>query len=85
MCLSIPSKVVELDSENNTALVDTMGVQRRVSLDLLADEVNLNDYILIHIGFAIGKIDEEEAIESLKLYEDIIEHMNKEELNNESS
>jgi len=85
MCLSIPSKVVELDSENNTALVDTMGVQRRVSLDLLADEVNLNDYILIHIGFAIGKIDEEEAMESLKLYEDIIEHMNKEELNNESS
>lgn len=79
MCLSIPSKVVELDRENNSALVDTMGVKRRVSLDLLTEEVNLDDYVLIHIGFAIGKIDEEDAMESLKLYDEIIEHMHNED------
>jgi hydrogenase expression/formation protein HypC len=80
MCLSIPSKVVELDNENNMATVDTMGVKRKVSLDLLNEEVSLEDYVLIHIGFAIGKIDEDDALESLKLYEEIIEHMNQEEL-----
>ena len=67
MCLSIPSKVVEID-ENNMATVDTMGIRRHVSLDLIADKINVGDYILIHVGFAMNKIDEEEALQSLEVY-----------------
>lgn len=78
MCLSIPSKVVEID-ENNMATVDTMGIQRHVSLDLMADEINIGDYILIHVGFAMNKIDEEEALQSLEVYRDMLEAMEEEE------
>ena len=68
MCLSIPSKVVHID-EHNMATVDTMGVERKVTLDLMSEDVQVGDYILIHIGFAMSKIDEKEALESLELYE----------------
>ncbi len=78
MCLSIPSKIVEID-EDNMATVDTMGVRRKVSLDLMSDEVALGDYVLIHIGFAMGKIDEADALESLKVYEEMIIAMDEEE------
>ncbi len=78
MCLSIPSKIVEIDKDN-MATVDTMGIKRQVSLDLMADEVGIGDYILIHVGFAMNKIDEEEALESLKTYQEILEAMEEEE------
>lgn len=78
MCLSIPSKVVEID-ETNMATVDTMGVKRQVSLDLMAEPVAVGEYVLIHVGFAMNKIDEEDALESLKVYREILEIMDKEE------
>lgn len=78
MCLSIPSKVVEID-ENNMATVDTMGIKRHVSLDLMAEEINIGDYILIHVGFAMNKIDKEEALQSLKVYSEMLEAMEEEE------
>ncbi len=75
MCLSIPSKVVEID-ENNMATVDTMGVKRQVTLDLIGESVEVGEYVLIHVGFAMNKISTEEAEESIRLYEEIIEQMN---------
>lgn len=77
MCLSIPSKVVEID-ENNFATVETLGVRRGVSLDLISEPVNVGDYVLIHVGFAMEKIDTKYALESLKVYEDIVKEMNDE-------
>ena len=74
MCLSIPSKVVEID-ENNMATVDTMGVKRQVTLDLISDKVEIGEYILIHVGFAMSKIDTNEALESLRIYEEIVAQM----------
>jgi hydrogenase expression/formation protein HypC len=74
MCLSIPSKVVEID-ENNMATVDTMGVRRQVTLDLIVEPVEVGEYVLIHVGYAMGKIDKDEALESLKAYEEIIKAM----------
>lgn len=74
MCLSIPSKVIEID-EDNVATVDTMGIRRKVSLDLMGDDLRIGDYVLIHVGFAMSKIDEEDAQESLKLYREIIDQM----------
>lgn len=67
MCLAIPSKVLKID-ENNIAEVDTLGVKREVSLDLIQEEVKVGDYVLIHVGYAMSKIDEKAALESLELY-----------------
>jgi hydrogenase expression/formation protein HypC len=78
MCLSIPSKVVSLD-EDNMATVDTLGVKRVVSLDLMPESVNVGDYVLIHIGYAINKIDEESALASIETFKEIIAQMDEEE------
>lgn len=79
MCLSIPSKVTKIDKENNVATVDTMGVERNASLDLIDQPVDVGDYVLIHIGFAMNKIDEEDALASLEIYREIIEKMEEED------
>ena len=80
MCLSIPSKVVKIDKDTNMATVDTMGVQRDASLDLMAeDDVKLGDYVLLHIGFIMNKIDEEDALASIDTYKEIIELMDEED------
>lgn len=80
MCLSIPSKVVKIDKERNVAVVDTMGVTREAGLDLMEEEdVQIGDYVLLHIGFIMNKIDEEDALESLKIYKEIIEKMEEED------
>ncbi len=75
MCLSIPSKIKSINKESNTCIVDTMGVERSASLDLIDQEVDIGDYVLIHIGFAMNKIDEDDAKESLKVYKEIIDKM----------
>jgi hydrogenase expression/formation protein HypC len=72
MCLAIPSKVLSID-ENNIAEVDTLGVKRQVSLDLIQEEVKPGDYVLIHVGYAMGKIDEKEALESIEVYKMLAE------------
>ncbi|WP_418186688.1 HypC/HybG/HupF family hydrogenase formation chaperone [Aliarcobacter lanthieri] len=75
MCLSIPSKIKSIDKEMNSCIVDTMGVERSASLDLIDQDVEIGDYVLIHIGFAMNKIDEFDALESLKVYQEIIDKM----------
>jgi hydrogenase expression/formation protein HypC len=64
MCLAIPSKIVKI--ENNVATIDVDGVQREASL-LLVENPEVGDYVIVHAGFAINKINEEHALESLKL------------------
>lgn len=71
---------MKVDKESNRATVDTMGVQREAGLDLMEeDDVKVGDYVLIHIGFIMNKIDEEDALESLKVYKEIIEKLEEEE------
>ena len=80
MCLSIPSKVVEIDIQNNSATVDTMGVRRISSLDLMEEgSVKIGDYVLLHNGFIMSKIDEEDALESLRVYQEILEKLDEQE------
>lgn len=78
MCLSIPSKIVAIDA-HNVATVETMGVQREVSLDLISEVLEIGDYILIHVGFAMSKIDKAAAEESLQMYQEMLEAMQEEE------
>jgi hydrogenase expression/formation protein HypC len=81
MCLSIPSKVVSIDSDKNSAIVETMGVSREVGLDLMDEgSVHVGDYVLIHIGFVMNKIDEEDALASLMMYKEILGALDEEGL-----
>jgi len=64
MCLAIPSKIVKI--ENNVATIDVDGVKREASI-LLIENPEVGDYVIVHAGFAINKINEEDALESLKL------------------
>ena len=79
MCLAIPSKVISIDKETNTATLDTLGVSREASLDLMSEEVKVGDYVLLHIGYVMGKIDEEQAKLSLETYEESIKAIQEEE------
>ncbi|MGE4396426.1 MAG: HypC/HybG/HupF family hydrogenase formation chaperone [Sulfurimonas sp.] len=76
MCLSIPSRVTKIDKERNVATVDTMGVSREASLDLMQDgSVEVGDYVLIHVGFVMNKIDNEDALLSLEAFDEIARRM----------
>lgn len=64
MCLAVPARVVEIHGD--AAIVDMEGVRREVSV-LLVPDIKTGDYAIIHAGFAIGRLDEHEALENLKL------------------
>ena len=72
MCLAIPGQVVEVvDEQNRLAIVDVTGVLRKVNVGLLdgGDPAAPGDWVLIHVGFAISKVDEDEAHATLALLE----------------
>ena len=74
MCLSIPSKVVKISDDNTMCTVDTMGVQRNANLMMMSDgDVSVGDYVLLHIGFVMNKIDDKEALVSINTYKEILE------------
>jgi hydrogenase expression/formation protein HypC len=68
MCLAIPGQVVELFADPPTAaLIDVVGVRRKVDLGLLQDDLPVKgDWVLIHVGFAMSKISEEDAIDQMR-------------------
>jgi hydrogenase expression/formation protein HypC len=71
MCLAIPGKIIEISAENpNAALVDVVGVRRQVDLALLEDDKpKPGEWILIHVGYAMTKISEEDAAEQMRILE----------------
>ncbi len=71
MCLAVPSKIVSIN--NLVATVDVYGARRDISLFLMPEDVNVGDYVLVHAGFAIQKVDEEAAEESLRFIQNILE------------
>jgi len=78
MCLAIPGQVVELvDAENQLAIVDVVGVRRRVNVSLLGG-VAPGDWVLIHVGFALSRVDEDEARATLRLLAEMGEHYEQE-------
>jgi hydrogenase expression/formation protein HypC len=68
MCLAIPGQVVEFfPDQPNIALIDVVGVRRKVDLGLLADDPPVKgDWVLIHVGFAMSKISEEDALDQMR-------------------
>lgn len=69
MCLAIPAQVVELRPGDN-ALVDLAGVKKEISLALVED-VAIGDYVIVHVGYALNKLDPEEAARTLALFAEI--------------
>jgi hydrogenase expression/formation protein HypC len=69
MCLAIPAKVVQ-KLDNDQAVVEVGGVRNNISL-MLVDGVEIGDYVIVHVGFAITRLDVEEAEKSLALFEDM--------------
>jgi hydrogenase expression/formation protein HypC len=70
MCLAIPGKIVSL--EDGVADVDFGGVVRKVNVSMV--EAEMGEWVVVHAGFAISKMEEEEALETLKLWEEVLAH-----------
>ena len=69
MCLAIPAQVVEL-RESDQAVVELAGVRKEISLALV-DQVAVGDYVIVHVGFALNKLDPEEAEKTLQLFAEL--------------
>jgi hydrogenase expression/formation protein HypC len=67
MCLGIPGQVIEHEVGSDLALIDVSGVRREVNVALLEDGVRTGDWVLIHVGFALARIDEAEAQRALSM------------------
>ncbi len=76
MCLAIPSKIVKID--NGFATIDVEGIKRKCSLMLLED-AKVGDYVIVHAGFAMQKIDEQLAKESIQTLREAVEFVEREE------
>lgn len=72
MCLAIPAKIVKI--ENGMGTIDMDGTRREVSL-LLQEDARVGDYVIVHAGFAIHRVDEEEALESLKFLRQMVSEL----------
>ena len=72
MCLAIPSKIIKI--ENSMAVIDVDGVKREASL-LLLEDAEIGDYVIVHAGFAIHKIDEDAALETLKFLREAADYV----------
>jgi hydrogenase expression/formation protein HypC len=73
MCLAIPGKIIEIvDVENSIAKVEVGGVRRNINIGMLDEkEAQIGNYVLIHVGFAMSRIDEDQARETLRVLEEI--------------
>jgi len=69
MCVGVPMQVISIDGD--TIMAETDGVRRQASLMLLADEVKVGDFLIIHAGFAISRLDEEEARETIRMMKEV--------------
>ena len=77
MCIGIPSKIISI--ENLKATIDVYGARRDISLMLLENEVQVGDYVIVHAGFAIQKLQEDIAKETLGYFNQYLEALNAEE------
>ncbi|HYU98072.1 MAG TPA: HypC/HybG/HupF family hydrogenase formation chaperone [Pyrinomonadaceae bacterium] len=73
MCLAIPGKIVEIvDEDNSIAKVEVGGVKRNINIGMLGkEEARVGDYVLIHVGFAMSKVDEKQAEDTLRILKEI--------------
>ena len=73
MCVAIPSKIIS--KEGILATIEVYGSRREVNLMLLPEEASIGDYVLVHAGFAIQKVDVEAGEESLRLFDEVLKKL----------
>ena len=78
MCIAAPAQIVEINKEENTLYADFGGARQMAKMDLLPD-AEVGDYVLIHAGYAIEKLTEEAAKESLEAWEELLEMLEEED------
>ena len=83
MCIAAPAKIVEIDTESNICAADFGGVRQNAKLDLLPD-AEVGDYVLIHAGYAIEKLSEQAAKESLESWDELLEVLEEEDREREA-
>lgn len=71
VCLAIPCRVIELDSTNTWAVVENHGIRRKVGVQLLK-HITIGEYVLVHAGYAIEKLDKTEASKQMRLWEELM-------------
>lgn len=71
MCLAVPGKVIEFNKEQQWAVIEALGVKNKVYTVLIDEDISLGDYLMVHAGHAIGKIDMEDAHATLELLKEI--------------
>jgi hydrogenase expression/formation protein HypC len=69
MCLGVPMKIIRKDGDTIVAEMD--GIQKEASVTLLGEEVTIGDFVIVHAGFAISRLDEEYATETLRLMREV--------------
>ena len=78
MCIAAPAQIVEINREENTLYADFGGARQQAKMDLLPD-VEVGEYVLIHAGYAIERLSEEAAKESLEAWEELLEILEEED------
>jgi len=73
MCLGIPGKIIEYNPDEQWAIIEAFGVKNKVYTQLVDEEFTVGDFLMVHAGYAIGKIDVEEAHKTLELIEQIVD------------
>ncbi|MCP6757739.1 MAG: HypC/HybG/HupF family hydrogenase formation chaperone [Fischerella sp. CENA71] len=81
MCLGIPGQIIEITDQNNKlAIVNVAGVKRQINIACIVDDQHppescIGDWVLVHVGFAMNRINEKEATETLQILQEIAEIM----------
>lgn len=75
MCLAVPTQIIRI-LDNQTALTSLAGVEKEVSLALLQDDVQVGDFVIVHVGYALSKLDEEDAKKTLSYFEELLDDEN---------
>ena len=71
MCLTVPTQIIKL-LDNNMALTSLSGVEKEISLALLPEKVAVGDYVIVHVGYALNKLDEQDAKKTLAYFAEML-------------
>lgn len=84
MCLAVPSRIIEINKNNESAVAETLGLKQEVIVALLDEKIEPGEYVLVHAGFAIRKIDTDEARKTLNLHKELRQAQKQQEESPES-
>lgn len=70
MCLAVPMEIMDINTELNVADVEIGGIKRQVRLDIIDSPPEVGDFVIVHAGFALRRLDREDALETIKLFQE---------------